>query len=123
MKRIAILIILIAFVTGSGRLIADPGPSGECRCPRPAGGMQNLERNAVYPNMAQRCAFQGEVIVQFRVDKEGKISQVRIVQSAGPIFDQSAKEAIERTKWKPALQNGEPVAVEYAQAFRYNYRY
>ena len=122
MRRIVLTIVLIAFVTGSGRLIAEPKPSGECCRPKPVGGIQELQKQTIYPLLAEEYRFEGEVIVEFHVDEAGNVTQIKVVQSAGPLFDQSAVEAISHTSWSPAKQNGKPVATICSQEFKYIYR-
>ena len=123
MRRIATTIVLLAFVTGSGRLIAGSTSPDECCSPKPVGGIQELKKNTVYPNLARLNMVQGNVTIQFRVDKAGKVSCIKVVQSGGPLLDDSAKEAVSKTEWEPARQNGEPVEANYSQRFRYSCRY
>ena len=49
-----------------------------------------------------------------KVDKEGKLSQVRVVHSAGKgsEFDRKAIEAVSQYKFKPTIRNGRAVSVE-----------
>jgi TonB family protein len=50
------------------------------------------------------------VQVQFRVSANGAVSEIQIVQSAGPAFDKEALRVLKRMPyWKPALDNGKPV--------------
>ena len=119
MRRIVLTIVLIAFVTGSGRLIAEPKPSGECCSPKPVGGIQELQKRTIYPLLAEEYRFEGDVIVEFHVDEVGNVSQIKVVQSAGPLFDDSAMEAVASTEWSPAKQNGKPVAAICSQEFKF----
>lgn len=119
MRRIALTIFLMVFVTGSGRLIAEPGKSADCCAPKPADGIQGLHANTIYPKLAMDYKLEGDVVVLFHVDRSGKVSRIKVVKSAGPAFDESALRAIANTAWEPAKQNGKPVAVDYAQEFKY----
>jgi protein TonB len=66
-----------------------------------------------YPEMARRAGVEGVVWVQSLVDKEGKVRDVRIVKPSGANagFEEAAIEAAKKTLWKPAISNGQPVAV------------
>lgn len=67
----------------------------------------------VYPVMAQRAGITGVVWVKALVDKEGKVRDVQIVKDSGANagFEEAAIEAAMKTLWKPAISNGQPVAV------------
>ncbi len=67
----------------------------------------------VYPPLAQRASIQGVVWVNALVDKEGKVRDVIIVKDSGANagFEEAAVEAAKKTIWKPAIANGQPIAV------------
>ena len=52
----------------------------------------------------------GDVIVEVVVDREGKVTNPRVITPAS-IFDASALEAAATYRYKPATKNGQPVAV------------
>jgi protein TonB len=66
-----------------------------------------------YPELAQRANIQGTVWVKALVDKEGKVRDVIIVKPSGANagFEEAAIEAAKETVWKPAISNGQPIAV------------
>lgn len=72
-----------------------------------------LARNLVSPDNLE----EGElkiVRVRFRVDKDGSVSSLEIVTSAGDDFDDEVVRVCRRMpKWIPALQNGTNVPVSY----------
>lgn len=119
MRRIVFTIFLMAFVTGSGRLIAEPGLPSGCCGPKPVGGVERIRANAIYPQLALDFKLEGDVVVAFQVDETGHVSQIKVIKSAGPAFDESAIAAIVKTQWEPARQNGKTVSVVYAQEFNY----
>lgn len=54
------------------------------------------------------------VKARFRVDTDGTVSLVEIEQSGGNVFDREVIRVCKKMpKWKPAIQNGVPVAVSY----------
>lgn len=66
-----------------------------------------------YPELAQRANIQGTVWVKALVDKEGKVRDVLIVKDSGANagFEDAAIDAAKQTVWKPAISNGQPIAV------------
>ena len=82
------------------------------------GGMQEcmkwLGKNIKYPAEAQEKGTQGRVIIQFVVEKDGSITNAKVVRSIDPLLDAEALRAIGQSpKWKPGKQKGEPVRVKY----------
>jgi TonB family protein len=76
--------------------------------------MQYLSANVKYPEEAHKKGIQGRVIVTFVVEKDGSISDARIVRSVDPLLDAEALRVTNSMpKWKPGRQNGEAVAVKY----------
>jgi protein TonB len=67
----------------------------------------------VYPEMPRRAGIEGVVWVKALVDKEGRVRDVIIVKDSGAKagFEETAIEAAKKTLWKPAISNGQPVAV------------
>lgn len=67
----------------------------------------------VYPEMAKLTDKSGTVWVQALVDKEGKVRDARVLKPSGSNvgFEEAAIEAAYKNRYKPAIQNGRPVAV------------
>lgn len=67
----------------------------------------------VYPEIAELTGTEGTVWVQALVDKNGKVRDARIARASGSNvgFDEAALEAAFQMLYKPAIQNGQPVAV------------
>ena len=67
----------------------------------------------IYPELAQKANITGTVWVKALVDKEGKVRNVLIVKDSGANagFEEAAIEAAKQTVWKPAISNGQPIAV------------
>lgn len=72
-----------------------------------------VDVKATYPEMARRAGIEGVVWVNALVDREGKVRDVRILKDSGANagFEDAAIEAAKKTVWKPAISNGQPVAV------------
>jgi len=67
----------------------------------------------LYPPLAQRAGIEGAVWINVLVDKEGKVRDVIVVRDSGANagFEEAAVDAAYKTVWKPAIANGQPIAV------------
>lgn len=84
--------------------------------PEPKGGMpafyKYISKNMTYPSQARRMGIEGRVFVQFVVDKDGTIREVKAVKGIGGGCDEEAVRVIKTSpKWKPGKQRGRPVKV------------
>ena len=64
-----------------------------------------------YPSSLRRQAKEGNVVAQFRVDREGRTSNVVIISSDHPEFSSSVIHALQRWRFLPGRVNG--TAVEF----------
>ena len=64
----------------------------------------------VYPQIALSARVQGTVVIEATIDREGKVSETRVLRSI-PLLDQSALDAVRQWEYTPTLLNGEPVPV------------
>lgn len=66
--------------------------------------------NTVYPEEAIQVGDQGKVYVQFVVETDGSITQVKIARGVTAELDREAKRVVRSMpKWKPAVLRGEKV--------------
>ena len=84
--------------------------------PTPPGGMPGfykyVARNIKYPNQARRMGIEGRVFVQFVVDKDGTLTDVKAIKGIGAGCDEEAVRILKNApKWKPGKQRGRPVKV------------
>ncbi|WGQ11687.1 TonB family protein [Pedobacter gandavensis] len=82
------------------------------------GGMKGwarfLQRNLRYPSLAQENEVQGRVMVSFVIERDGSISDVKLISGIGSGCDEEALRVIRKSpKWKPGQQNAQPVRVRY----------
>ena len=76
--------------------------------------MQYLGKSIKYPTIAQETGTQGRVIVQFVVNKDGSIVDVKVVRGVDPYLDKEAIRVISTMpKWKPGEQRGKPVRCKF----------
>ncbi|MEO1022865.1 MAG: energy transducer TonB, partial [Bacteroidota bacterium] len=83
--------------------------------PELKGGIRGLQKKVVYPEMARRAGIEGRVILQFVVDERGEVVNPRVVRSIGGGCDEAALEALKKYgKFKPGMQRGRPVKVQFS---------
>lgn len=81
------------------------------------GGSQKLkefiEENLRYPKELEETCVQGRVIVRFIVERNGKLSNVKVVKSVHPALDKEAIRIVKlMPRWIPGRQNGITVRVK-----------
>ena len=80
----------------------------------PSALMQYLNSNIKYPVIAEENGVQGRVVCTFVVEKDGSITDVRVVKSVDPSLDKEAMRVVKgMPKWIPGKQNGSAVRVKY----------
>ena len=76
--------------------------------------MKYLSDNVKYPVVAQENGVQGRVVVSFVVEKDGHITDVKVVRSVDPSLDKEAARVVRSMpSWIPGKQNGSAVRVKY----------
>jgi protein TonB len=76
--------------------------------------MDYVSKNVVYPSEAQEKGISGRVFVGFIVEKDGSVSNVKVLRGIGGGCDEEAVRVISGLpKWKPGKQDGKPVRVSY----------
>ena len=76
--------------------------------------MKFLSANMKYPAEAKEKKQEGRVIVQFIVEKDGSITNAKVVRGVSPLLDQEALRVVGiMPKWNPATQRGQAVRVQY----------
>lgn len=79
-----------------------------------------LKQNLEYPAIAAESAIQGSVIVQFIVEKDGSVTETKILRGIGGGCDEEALKVIESMpKWTPGKQRGRPVRVQFTLPVRF----
>ena len=79
-----------------------------------AEAMKFLAKNMKYPVAAQQAKIEGRVIVQFVVEKDGSVSDVKVMRGVNSELDAEAIRVVSMMpKWIPGKQRGKAVAVKY----------
>lgn len=72
-----------------------------------------------YPAEPRKAGVEGTVFTSFIVEKDGSVSDVKVVKSVEPSLDQEAMRVVSLTKWTPGKQNGEIVRVRFILPIKY----
>lgn len=80
--------------------------------------MKFVSENVQYPEEAKEKEISGRVMVGFIVEKDGSISDVKVVKGIGGGCDEEAVRVVKAMpKWKPGKQDGKTVRVSYTMPF------
>ena len=82
----------------------------------PQGGLKKfykyIANNLKYPSQARRMGVEGRVFLQFVVEKNGSITDIKVLKGIGSGCDEEAVRVLKKApKWKPGKQRGVPVRV------------
>jgi len=73
-----------------------------------------VQKNMNYPSIAQENGISGRVIVQFAINSNGQVVDVRVVRGVDPSLDNEAVRAVKASpKWEPGKQRGKSVKVQF----------
>lgn len=83
--------------------------------------MKFISENLQYPKTASEMGISGKVILQLVIDKEGKVSDVKVLRGIGGGCDEEAMRVVKlMPAWKPGTQNGKPVTVYFILPILFN---
>jgi protein TonB len=63
-----------------------------------------------YPELAKKAGLEGKVVLRVLVRRNGSVKRYLVEKTDSEIFNKSAGDAVMKTQFLPALQNGKPVA-------------
>lgn len=80
-----------------------------------AGFGRFLSNNIVYPDYARSHNIQGIVLLSFVVEKDGKLTDIKVMESVNPVLDDEAVRVLKDSpRWTPGTMFGKPVRVFYS---------
>lgn len=92
------------------------------KMPQYPGGQSELMKFLRIPlpsDIILRCGSQGRVIIQFIVEKDGTVTNPKVVRSVDPYLDKNALKLFDRmSRWIPGEQGGQKVRVKMAVPVR-----
>jgi protein TonB len=82
---------------------------------QPVGGFtafyEHLSKIMVYPEQARKTGIEGKVFVEFVVQKDGRLTDFKVLKGIGAGCDAEALKVIAQVgNWTPGKMNGIPVA-------------
>jgi protein TonB len=70
----------------------------------------------LYPESAAERGIEGYVLLEFTVTETGATADPQVIESQPQgIFDEAAKKAVLKFKYKPRVENGRPVRVDHVR--------
>ncbi len=82
--------------------------------------MKYLADNIKYPTMARESGIQGRVYVTFVVERDGSVTDVRVLRGIGGGCDEEAIRVVTNMpKWIPGRQRNKPVRVQFNLPVRF----
>ncbi|MBR2428555.1 MAG: energy transducer TonB [Alistipes sp.] len=71
-----------------------------------------------YPQIAQENGIQGNVIIEFVIDENGKLGRIKVLQAPDPVLSDEAIRVLEESNklkrgWKPGKQRGKAVKMKF----------
>jgi len=105
---------------------SDPLPSVPDGAPYPVGGLvaEPVRRNDVAPKFSDSALLGGAtgiVTLEFVVNSDGKVDQIRVLDSVR-YLDEAAKTAAKQWRFDPPVVNGRPAAVVTVAAMSFTWR-
>ncbi len=86
----------------------------------PAKMMEYIAKNIKYPAMARESGIQGRVFVNFVVEPDGSVSNVKVLRGIGGGCDEEAVRVVESMPtWTPGRQRGKAVRVSFNLPVRF----
>ncbi len=82
--------------------------------PELIGGLEGLQRQIRYPEMARRAGIEGRVFIQFIVNERGEVEDPRVIRGIGGGADEEALRVVSQAQFRPGMQRGRPVRVQYS---------
>ncbi|MGI4020793.1 MAG: energy transducer TonB [Janthinobacterium lividum] len=79
-----------------------------------------LSNTIRYPPVAKENNTQGRVIVSFVVEKDGNLTDIKVLRDIGGGCGPEAIRVLQKSpKWTPGIQNGKPVRVAYTMPINF----
>lgn len=81
-----------------------------------------LGKKMKYPRQAQRMGIEGRVFLQFIVERDGSLTDIRVIKGIGAGCDEEAVRVLKSSpKWKPGKQRGKAVRQKMTQPILFKF--
>ena len=122
MKKLILLVVVALFCSTS--VMAQTEVEDDAifvvaeNAPEFPGGSDSLyayiARNIKYPETAKKEKIEGRVFVTFVIEKDGQVSNAKILRDIGGGCGEEALRVVKNMpKWKPGTQRGNPVRFQF----------
>lgn len=81
------------------------------RTPHIVGGVGSLYLHINYPQEALRQGIEGQLALEFTVQRDGSVADLEVVESLHPLCDSAAVEGVRSVEFIPAKRDGEPIPI------------
>lgn len=89
----------------------DPSPDETISVNKPPYADNSLIMSKLqYPELAKKAGLEGKVVLRVLVRRNGNVKKFIVESTDSEIFNKSAGDAVMKTQFLPALQNGKPIA-------------
>lgn len=79
-----------------------------------------LKKNTIYPEFAKQVGISGKVYITFVVERDGRITDAKVVRGIGGGCDEEALRVVNMMpSWKPGLQRGHAVRVQFIMDIKF----
>ena len=106
MKHVKALLPLMLM----GSMLAQDLPTGKSQHPKVK---KPFNLSYIDIQHIDATSFVGNVLVEFTVDKQGKVIEPNIIDTFNIKLNETIIDKVMCIEFKPALQNGQPVKVKY----------
>lgn len=87
--------------------------------PEPVEGLPAIIKKIQYPNIAKQAGLEGKVFVMAYVDEQGNVDDVKVLKGIGGGCEEEVIKVLKTTKFKPGMNNGQPVKVKTSLSFAF----
>ncbi|MCF8298438.1 MAG: M56 family metallopeptidase [Saprospiraceae bacterium] len=79
-----------------------------------------IQSNLTYPESARKNGIQGTVYIEFIIEKDGTVSDVKVLRGFNEDCEKEAVRVVSAmTKWKPGKMKGKPVRVKFVMPIKF----
>lgn len=73
-----------------------------------------VQKQITYPAIAEENGIQGKVVLQFVVEKDGRLTNIKVLSSPDRALTEEAMRVLKLSpKWSPGMQRNQPVRISY----------
>lgn len=87
--------------------------------PEPVEGLPAVIKKIQYPPIARQAGLEGKVFVMAYVDEKGNVDDVKVLKGIGGGCEEEVIKVLKTTKFKPGMNNGQPVKVKTSLSFAF----